>query len=167
MMIPYDKGTIFFLTWLGVKLATAAERGADVELFNTAIRKLSERRSNTTITSIPVKHIGMDVHGLPVHMPLVGAGTWQYNDTIAYQSLCKAFTAGITFVDTALGYKNQKGVGKAIRDCWQGKRQDLFVMQGSIYIFLKCFVLCVFVFISYDNANNLVFDLDWTTLYIV
>jgi diketogulonate reductase-like aldo/keto reductase len=77
---------------------------------------------------IPAKKIGIDVHGLAVMMPLVGAGTWQYNDTIAYQSLCKAFSAGITFVDTAFGYGNQKGVGKAIRDCYQGKREDLFVM---------------------------------------
>ena len=70
----------------------------------------------------------MDVHGDPVMMPLIGAGTWQYNDTIAYQSVCKAFQAGYTFVDTAFGYGNQKGVGKAIRDCWQGERSDLFVM---------------------------------------
>jgi diketogulonate reductase-like aldo/keto reductase len=78
--------------------------------------------------TIPNKQIGIDVHGLVVKMPLVGAGTWQYNDTIAYQSLCKAFQAGITFVDTAFGYGNEKGVGKAIRDCYQGRRQDLFVM---------------------------------------
>ena len=79
-------------------------------------------------TEIPTIVIGTDVHGLPVKMPLVGAGTWQYNDTIAYQSLCKAFDVGVTFVDTAFGYGNQKGVGKAIKDCYQGRREDLFVM---------------------------------------
>jgi diketogulonate reductase-like aldo/keto reductase len=78
--------------------------------------------------AIPTKQIGIDVHGLPVQMPLVGAGTWQYNDTIVYQSLCKAFEVGITFVDTAFGYGNEKGVGRAIRDCYQGRRQELFVM---------------------------------------
>lgn len=31
-------------------------------------------------------------------------------------------------VDTAFGYKNQKGVGRAIRDCYQGRREDLFVL---------------------------------------
>ena len=77
---------------------------------------------------IPTKEIGRDVHGLPVLMPLVGAGTWQYNDTAAYQSLCKAFGQGITFVDTAFGYGNQKGVGNAIRDCFEGRRSDLFLM---------------------------------------
>jgi len=79
-------------------------------------------------TAIPTKFLGMDVHGDPVLLPLVGAGTWQYNDTIAYQSVCKAFHAGYTFVDTALGYGNQRGVGKAIQDCWEGERSDLFVM---------------------------------------
>ncbi|CAB9524691.1 Probable NAD(P)H-dependent D-xylose reductase xyl1 [Seminavis robusta] len=61
-------------------------------------------------------------------MPLVGAGTWQYNDTIAYQSVCKALQAGYTMIDTAWGYKNQVGVGLAIKDCWQGRREDLFVL---------------------------------------
>ena len=79
-------------------------------------------------TTVPTRRIGVDVHGWPVMMPLVGAGTWQYNDTIAYQSLCKAFSAGVTMVDTAYGYRNQIGVGKAIRDCYQGRRDDLFVM---------------------------------------
>lgn len=79
-------------------------------------------------TSIPLKQIAVDVHGMRVLMPLLGAGTWQYNDTVAYQSLCKAFAEGITFVDTAFGYNNEKGVHKAIADCYQGQRQDLFVM---------------------------------------
>jgi len=69
-------------------------------------------------TAVPVKRIGVDAHGLPVLLPLVGAGTWRYDDAEAYQSLCKAFGAGVSFVDTASGYRNQKGVGRAIRDCY-------------------------------------------------
>jgi diketogulonate reductase-like aldo/keto reductase len=82
----------------------------------------------------------MDAHGNPVLLPLLGTGTWQYNETTAYQSVCKAFAAGYTLVDTALGYQNQRGVGKAIRDCWQGNRSDLFVMTkipGNITIILR------------------------------
>lgn len=86
------------------------------------------RASSQSPPSIPQKFLGMDVHGDPVMLPLVGAGTWQYNDTTAYQSVCKAFQAGYTFVDTAFGYGNQRGVGKAIKDCWQGERSELFVM---------------------------------------
>jgi len=78
--------------------------------------------------AIPTVSLGKDVHGVEVLKPLVGSGTLQYNDTIAYQSVCAAFEAGYTFVDTANGYGNQKGVGKAIKDCWKGKREDLFVM---------------------------------------
>ena len=77
---------------------------------------------------VPSLFIGFDVSGTAVNLPLLGAGTWQYNNTIAYQSVCKAFQAGYTFVDTALGYGNQKGVGMAIRDCWNRPRHELFVM---------------------------------------
>jgi diketogulonate reductase-like aldo/keto reductase len=83
---------------------------------------------HTPSTLVPTISIGVDVYGNSVDMPLVGAGTWQYNDTIAYESVCKAFRAGYTFVDTAFGYGNQRGVGQAIRDCYSGKREDLFVM---------------------------------------
>jgi diketogulonate reductase-like aldo/keto reductase len=76
----------------------------------------------------PTITIGKDVHGVDVALPLVGAGTWQYNDTTAYDSLCKAFAAGYNMVDTANGYGNEKGVGQAIRDCWKGSRKELFVM---------------------------------------
>ncbi len=86
-----------------------------------------DNHQNTT-TTIPVKYIGRDIHGWPVCMPLLGAGTWEYNDTVAYQSLCKSFNAGIHFVDTAMGYHNERGVGRAIHGCYQGRRQDLFVM---------------------------------------
>jgi diketogulonate reductase-like aldo/keto reductase len=84
--------------------------------------------SSSIALMLPTIPIGHDVHGLPVKMPLIGAGTWQYNDTIAYQSLCKAFQSGYTLVDTAFGYRNQRGVGRAIRDCFQNRRDSLFVL---------------------------------------
>lgn len=77
---------------------------------------------------VPTITIGNDVHRRPVLLPLLGAGTWQYNDTMAYDSVCKAFAAGYTMVDTAFGYRNQKGVGSAIKDCWTSSREDLFVL---------------------------------------
>lgn len=83
----------------------------------------------TASTSIPSVTIGQDIHGQDVNLPLLGAGTWQYNDTIAYQSVCQALQAGYTLIDTAFGYNNQIGVGLAIKDCWQGSsRDDLFVL---------------------------------------
>ena len=77
---------------------------------------------------LPTKFLGLDASGKPVYVPLIGAGTWQYDNDEAYESVCKAFGAGYTFVDTAYGYGNQRGVGKAIKDCWKGNRTDLFVM---------------------------------------
>lgn len=77
---------------------------------------------------VPTKFLGPDKNGDPVFMPLIGAGTWQFDEDDAYESVCKAFSVGYTFVDTAYGYKNQKGVGKAIKDCWKKDRNDLFVM---------------------------------------
>lgn len=77
---------------------------------------------------MPTVRIGVDFDGNSVDMPVVGAGTWLYNDTVAYDSLCKAFSVGYTMVDTANVYGNEAGVGAAIRDCWKGSRKDLFVM---------------------------------------
>ena len=88
----------------------------------------AEARAGTTI---PAVTLGQDVSGKDVVMPLVGAGTWQYNSSVAYDSVCKSFDAGYTFVGTANGYGNEEGVGQAIQDCWLGKgkaREDLFVM---------------------------------------
>jgi diketogulonate reductase-like aldo/keto reductase len=100
------------------KLATAVEVAAVDD----------SRHGHPPYFRIPTIMIGTDVDGAPVELPLVGTGTWQYNDTIAYQSVCKAFEQGYNFVDTAFGYGNQKGVGKAIQDCWHGSRDELFVM---------------------------------------
>ena len=102
-------------------------------LFNATLALLTSPRSTDDQPSIHVPSItiGQDVFGRDVTMPLIGAGTWQYNDTTAYDSVCKAFSAGYTFVDTALGYKNQQGVGKALAECWFAKgraRDELFVM---------------------------------------
>lgn len=101
------------------------------------IKSNNARNQTSKASATPTVSIGVDVHGNSVDLPLVGAGTWQYNDTIAYESVCKAIQAGYTFIDTAYGYRNQKGVGKAIQDCWFGttneegarrSREDLFVM---------------------------------------
>jgi len=77
---------------------------------------------------VPTKFLGPDFNGDPVFMPLIGAGTWQFDEDEAYESVCQSFSAGYTFVDTAYGYRNQKGVGRGIKDCWKKNRTDLFVM---------------------------------------
>eukprot|EP00980_Cylindrotheca_fusiformis_P018099 scaffold5817_cov101-Cylindrotheca_fusiformis.AAC.4 len=101
---------------------------AKVGTVHDEYRKDHQHQFHPPYFRIPTKTIGSDVHGVAVEVPLVGAGTWQYNDTIAYQSVCTAFEQGYNFVDTAFGYGNQNGVGKAIQDCWHGTREELFVM---------------------------------------
>lgn len=51
-----------------------------------------------------------------VKMPMIAAGTWQYNDTQAEASITAALKVGFTMVDTAFDYYNQKGVGLAIKN---------------------------------------------------
>lgn len=50
-----------------------------------------------------------------VEMPLLAAGTWQYNDTEAEGSVAAALKAGFTMIDTAYDYHNQAGVGRAVQ----------------------------------------------------
>merc|ERR1719183_2334823 len=50
-----------------------------------------------------------------VDLPLVGLGTWQYNDSVAEAAVTSALQIGFRHIDTALGYNNQVGVGAALK----------------------------------------------------
>lgn len=67
--------------------------------------------------SLPADYPTTPMRGVEgnVPMPMVGMGTWQYNDTLAEASVLSAFKLGYRHVDTALGYDNQKGVGRALK----------------------------------------------------
>ena len=52
--------------------------------------------------------------GSNIRMPLIGIGTWLYNDTVAEEAVKEAFSANYRHVDTALSYNNQRGVGRAL-----------------------------------------------------
>jgi 2,5-diketo-D-gluconate reductase A len=47
-------------------------------------------------------------------MPLLGFGTWQISDGEAEQSTTFALEAGYRHIDTATGYANEAGIGKAL-----------------------------------------------------
>ena len=67
-----------------------------------------------------------------VHMPLVGLGTWQYNNSVARAAVAEALKIGYRHIDTALGYENQPGVGAAITYALGAgtvTRKDLFVVS--------------------------------------
>lgn len=75
--------------------------------------------------SIPMK----GVHG-EIRMPLVGLGTWQYNDSRAEASLTEALKLGYRHVDTANGYGNQVGVGAALKKSMLPR--DEYFVTGKI-----------------------------------
>uniref|UniRef100_A0A7S2Q7F3 NADP-dependent oxidoreductase domain-containing protein n=1 Tax=Zooxanthella nutricula TaxID=1333877 RepID=A0A7S2Q7F3_9DINO len=65
-----------------------------------------------------------------VEMPLLAAGTWQYNESQAEASVANAIKAGFTMFDTAYDYHNQPGVGRAVRAATSDHgipREKLFV----------------------------------------
>jgi len=50
-----------------------------------------------------------------VFFPIVGLGTWQYNDTQAEAAVTAAFAAGYSMIDTANVYDNQVGISRALK----------------------------------------------------
>ena len=50
-----------------------------------------------------------------VEIPKIGFGTWQIPNDEAYDSVTMALKNGYTHIDTALAYKNEENVGKAIK----------------------------------------------------
>eukprot|EP00913_Durusdinium_trenchii_P029548 g27698.t1 len=61
-----------------------------------------------------------------VQMPLLGIGTWQYNNSVAKSAVVSAFGLGYRHVDTAAAYQNQVGVGEALAEL-KLKRQEFFI----------------------------------------
>jgi diketogulonate reductase-like aldo/keto reductase len=50
-----------------------------------------------------------------VFFPMVGLGTWQYNDSQAEAAVALALNLGYTMFDTANVYGNQEGIGRALK----------------------------------------------------
>ena len=48
-------------------------------------------------------------------MPLLGFGTWQISDAEAPAATAAALEAGYRHIDTATGYENEAGIGRALR----------------------------------------------------
>ena len=62
----------------------------------------------------------------PINMPLVGLGTYQLDTDQAQASVAAALAAGYRHVDSAEGYKNEAGTGRAIQQSGVSRR-ELFV----------------------------------------
>jgi len=65
-----------------------------------------------------------------VELPMAGLGTWQYNSSRAEAAVALALSLGYTHIDTALGYGNQDGVGRALRA--SGRSRDSYFVTSKI-----------------------------------
>lgn len=61
-----------------------------------------------------------------VEMPQMALGTWQYDNNKAADAIKLGFAAGFTHIDTAESYKNQVGVGQALKA--SGKARDSYFL---------------------------------------
>jgi diketogulonate reductase-like aldo/keto reductase len=62
-----------------------------------------------------------------VKIPKIGLGTWQVKEgDEVYTSVLKALKNGYRHIDTAEGYGNEEGVGRAVRDSGVS-REDIFI----------------------------------------
>ncbi|NGP46122.1 aldo/keto reductase [Bacillaceae bacterium SIJ1] len=61
-----------------------------------------------------------------LQMPQLGFGVWQVENDEAQAAVTKALQSGYISIDTAMIYKNEAGVGKAIHESGM-KREDLFI----------------------------------------
>lgn len=61
-----------------------------------------------------------------IKMPQLGFGVWQVEDDQATAAVSKALETGYTSIDTAMIYKNEKGVGKALKETTV-PREELFI----------------------------------------
>lgn len=59
-------------------------------------------------------------------IPQVGFGVWQVEDDAATPAVLNALKAGYRHIDTAMIYKNEEGVGRAIKESGI-PREDLFI----------------------------------------
>ncbi|SDK21396.1 aldo/keto reductase [Sediminibacillus albus] len=59
-------------------------------------------------------------------MPQLGFGVWQVENDEATKAVSKALEVGYRSIDTAMIYKNEEGVGKAIKES-SIPREDLFI----------------------------------------
>lgn len=97
-----------------------------------------------------------------VKIPVIGFGTWQITDeTEAYNSVMVALKEGYRHIDTALAYRNEQSVGKAIKDS-QIKREEIFVTT-KLPAHIKGYQEAIDTF--NESLNNL--GLDYLDLYLI
>lgn len=82
----------------------------------------------STCTALPADYPTVPMLGIAgsMRMPLMGFGTWEYNESYAESRVAMAFQVGYRAVDTAMVYENHKGVGRALKSTGL-PREEYFV----------------------------------------
>eukprot|EP00466_Bigelowiella_natans_P015141 jgi/Bigna1/126450/aug1.2_g1158 len=86
---------------------------------------MEKKKGPCTIVTNPKIRLNNDVM-----MPMMGAGVWGYGDYWAERGVLLAFAAGITHIDTANDYHNQRGVGRALRR--SGKEREEYFLTSKV-----------------------------------
>ena len=59
-------------------------------------------------------------------IPMLGAGTWQIPNGDAHRVVLEALEMGYRLIDTAAAYRNEEGVGRAVRESG--------IVRGDIFL---------------------------------
>merc|ERR1712032_672503 len=122
------------LRWIhenGVSLTTKTtkvshmQQDLDVFAFELAADEKAQLDAATSPSGTPsfmcskleVAAVDIPTHKLNngIDFPMMSIGTWQYDDATAEQVVKDALAAGFNHIDTANNYRNQAGVGKALK----------------------------------------------------
>ncbi|NNE07636.1 MAG: aldo/keto reductase [Gemmatimonadetes bacterium] len=107
-----------------------------------------------------------------IELPLVGFGTYLITNEDAEAVVTSAFRAGYRHIDTAEGYQNEEGVGRAIK----AARTDLGLSREEIFITTKLWPgnaewgqepKTTATTIEALNASLSRLDLDYVDLYLI
>ncbi len=85
----------------------------------------SNAERNNQLNQTEVNNLSIDSRS-SINMPLVGFGTYQLSTEEAERSVREALNAGYRHIDSAEGYRNEAGTGRAINASGIA-RDDLFV----------------------------------------
>lgn len=97
-----------------------------------------------------------------VKVPFIGFGTWQIKDgEEAYNSTLFALKNNYKHIDTAYAYKNEKSIGKAIKDS-SLKREEIFV-TSKVPAEIKTYAETI----NHFNKSLLDLGLDYLDLYLI
>lgn len=78
------------------------------------------------MTDAPIDDPRAVAIGPGLQMPLIGFGTWDISEALAYEAVRIALDTGYRHIDTAYGYANEAAIGRAIADSGVA-RADVFI----------------------------------------